>query len=218
MTVVQDSQEILTCRGTKEFTACLTSPVPVLSQMNPMHKHPHHLCKINYITLPSMPRSIFSNRKWFFSPSVRSVWTTDPFSLIWSLTNTWWWEQIMELLTVQFSSVSCHFTPLWSKQSPKNPVLKHPNSCSSLKVAAQVSHSGKAAGAVARTKMCTSRASLSCGQEENKCLQTMQTEELQTQELKLEATKYSTAAGKQLFQHRQHLLPLVHLWSSLPPL
>jgi hypothetical protein len=36
--------------------------------------------------------------------------------------------QIMKLLTVQFSPLSCYFLPLMSKYSPQHPVLKHPQS------------------------------------------------------------------------------------------
>jgi hypothetical protein len=39
-------------------------------------------------------------------------------------TYTWWRVQVTKLLIMQFSAASCHFTPLWSKYSPRHPVLK----------------------------------------------------------------------------------------------
>jgi hypothetical protein len=40
----------------------------------------------------------------------------------------WGWVQIMKLLIVQLSSFSRHLIPFWSRYSPQNPVLKHPQS------------------------------------------------------------------------------------------
>jgi hypothetical protein len=32
----------------------------------------------------------------------------------------------MKLFIMQFPPISCHIIPLWSKNSPQHPVLKHP--------------------------------------------------------------------------------------------
>jgi hypothetical protein len=38
---------------------------------------------------------------------------------------TWRRVQVTKLLIMQFSPTSCHFIPLWSKYSPRHPVLKY---------------------------------------------------------------------------------------------
>jgi hypothetical protein len=42
------------------------------------------------------------------------------------LPNILGWVQNMKLLIVQLPPFSCHLIPLWSKYSPYDPVLKHP--------------------------------------------------------------------------------------------
>jgi hypothetical protein len=41
------------------------------------------------------------------------------------LNKIWWRLHNMKLRTEQLSPPSCHVLPLWSKYSPKHPVLKH---------------------------------------------------------------------------------------------
>jgi hypothetical protein len=52
---------------------------------------------------------------------------------------TRWRVQILQILVRQVSLHSSHFIPLQSKYSPRHPVLKYPQSCSSLNVRDQVS-------------------------------------------------------------------------------
>jgi hypothetical protein len=61
-----------------------------------------HLSHACYIFRPSHPL-------WFDRPNNR------------------WSVQVMKLLIMQSSPVSCHFLPLMSKYSPQHPVLKIPS-------------------------------------------------------------------------------------------
>jgi hypothetical protein len=61
---------------------------------------------------------------------------------------TWWRVQVMNLLTMQFYATSRHFISLQSKYSPQHPVLKHPQSMSSLNVTDQVSHPHRTIGKI----------------------------------------------------------------------
>jgi hypothetical protein len=53
-----------------------------------------------------------------------------PSHLSWFDYNNYTWRrvEVMKLLIIQFSSISCHFIPLWSKYPSKHPVLKQPKS------------------------------------------------------------------------------------------
>jgi hypothetical protein len=53
---------------------------------------------------------------------------------------TWRRVKVMKLLIMQLSP--CHFIPLWSKYSPKHPVLKHSQSMFSVNIRKQVTFIG----------------------------------------------------------------------------
>jgi hypothetical protein len=61
----------------------------------------------------------------YLNPPMLTTFTAHIILLDLTVVIIWWRVQILNFIT-QFSPSSCHFIPLWSKYSPRHPVLKHP--------------------------------------------------------------------------------------------
>jgi hypothetical protein len=103
--------------------------VPLPGQLIPVHNFSSYFPEIHSNIFPSVPRSSqwtpsfrFSNQiiVWIFRPSY-VCYTLRPSHPPWFHlpNNIWWSEQLMKLLIMQSSPVSCHFLPLRSKYSPQ---------------------------------------------------------------------------------------------------
>ena len=112
-------------------------PVPILSQLDPVHSPTSYFLKINLnIILSSTPGS----SKWSLShrfphqnpvyasplPHTRYMPCPSHSSPFYRPKNIGWAVQIVQLLIMQFSPLPCYFFPRRSKYSPQHPVLKHP--------------------------------------------------------------------------------------------
>jgi hypothetical protein len=83
---------------------------------------PHTISLVAFFLLAFPPKS------YTHSTAPHACYMPFPSQPPWLLFSycTWRTVQAMKLLIMQFSSVSCHFIPLWSKYSPQPHVLKHP--------------------------------------------------------------------------------------------
>ena len=112
-------------------------PVPILSQLDPVHNPTYHFLKIHLnIILPSMPGS----PKWSLSlrfshlnpiyasplPHTRYVPYSSHSSLFYHPKNIGWAVQIIKLLIMPFSPLPSYLVPLRPKYSPQHPILKYP--------------------------------------------------------------------------------------------
>ena len=108
-------------------------PVPLLSQISPVHA-PSHFLNIHFnIILPSKPRS----SKWFLfmksphqnpeSPPLFPICAMCPTHLIHvdHLNNIWWALQIIQLIIMQFSPLPYYLFPIRPKYLPQYPILEH---------------------------------------------------------------------------------------------
>ena len=128
-------------------------PVPILTQINPVHAPTSHFLKthLNVFLSPTPGSS-----KWFlpqvFPPN--PVCTARLFHACYlhspshssrfdHLNIIGWAVQIIKLFIVSFSPLLCYPVPLRPKYSPQHPVLKHLSVPSSFNVNCQVSHPHK---------------------------------------------------------------------------
>jgi hypothetical protein len=113
--------------------------VPILSPINPIHIIPSYLSKMHFNIVHPLTSwssqwslSFWLSHKYPISIPIlpHSCYMPRPYhSLSLDHSNyTWRRVQVMKLLIMQFSPMSCHFIPLWSKYSPQHLVLKHPKS------------------------------------------------------------------------------------------
>ena len=123
-------------------------PVPVLSQIYPLHA-PHHISWYFTSILCSHPRLCLTSG--LFPPrfptiilirtSLHTCYISIPSNLFFfdRPDNVWWEVKTVKFLTVQFSPFSSYFLPLIPKYLPQRHV--HENIvCSSLNVADRKSH------------------------------------------------------------------------------
>ena len=114
-------------------------PVPIMSQLDPVHTPTSHFLKIHLnIIFPSMPGS----PKWFhslrfphqnpvyLSPLPHMHYMPRPSHSSWFYHWKKLGEQYRSLSSslCSFSPLPCHLVPLRPKYSPQNPILNHPQS------------------------------------------------------------------------------------------
>jgi hypothetical protein len=127
------SQEIPRIYGTRSFITAFTSappPIPILSQIYPVHAPTSHILKIHLnIILPSTPGS----PKWFFpsgfptkilyrpllSPHSRYIPRPSHSSRFYHPNNIEWRLQIIQRLIMQLRPLPCYLVPLRPKYSSK---------------------------------------------------------------------------------------------------
>jgi hypothetical protein len=112
-------------------------PVPILSQLNPVHTPTSHFLEIHFtIILPSTSGS----PQWYVSlrfphqnpvhasplPHTRYMPRPSYYSsLFYHPHNIGWGLQIIRFLVMKFSRRPCYFVLLRPKYSPQHPILKH---------------------------------------------------------------------------------------------
>ena len=110
-------------------------PVPVLSQLDPVHTPTSHFLKIhlNIILLctPGSPKCSLSHRfphlnPVYASPLLHTRYIPRPShsSRFYQLNDNGWGVQIIKLLIVQFSPLPCYLVPFRPKYSPQHPILR----------------------------------------------------------------------------------------------
>ena len=120
-------------------------PVPILSQLDPVHTLTSYFLKIHYnIILPPMPGSpqwslslkfLHQNPVYVSCLTHTCYMPRPPYSSRFDHPNNiGWGVQIIKLLIMQFSLFSCYLIPLWPKYTSQHPILKHPQSTSFLTV------------------------------------------------------------------------------------
>jgi hypothetical protein len=110
--------------------------VPILSQLDPVHTIPSYLYKMYFNTVhpPTswssyrfFPSGFRTNTLYAFLFHPNSCYMSHPAHYPYldrsNYTST---LQLMKLLIMQFSPISCHFILLRLKYSPQRPVLRHP--------------------------------------------------------------------------------------------
>jgi len=111
-------------------------PVPILSQLDPVHfPHPTYwrfISVLSYLRL-GLTTGFFSLRfphqkPLYTTPLFHTYYTPHPSQCLrLHHSNTiWWLQEIIKLLIVQSSPLSCYLVPLWSKIPPQDPIFKHP--------------------------------------------------------------------------------------------
>jgi len=112
------------------------TPVPILSQLDPVHTTTSLFLKIHFnIILPSTPESPKSSLSLRFpyqnpvyaSPLTHTRYMPRPsHSRLYYPNNIGWGGQIIKLLIKYFSPLPCYLVPLRLKHS-QHPILKHPH-------------------------------------------------------------------------------------------
>jgi len=113
-------------------------PVPIPSQLDPVHTSTSHFLKILLnIFLPSTLGS-FKRPLYLFLSGFPTTTLYTPFSLTCYIprpshssrfdhpSNNGWGVQIIKLLIMQFSPLPRYLVPRRPKLSPQHPILKHP--------------------------------------------------------------------------------------------
>jgi len=136
------------------------TPVPIMSQLDPVHVTISHFLKIHVNSI-SLSAPGFS--KWSLSlsfPHQNPVYTTplphtrymsrpSHSSRIYNPNKIGWAVQIIKLLIMYFSQPNCYLVSLSPRYAPQHPILKHPQRLrSSLNVSDQVSHPYKTTGKI----------------------------------------------------------------------
>ena len=112
-------------------------PVPILSQLDPVHAPTSHFLKIQLnIIFPSTsgsPKWSLSTRfphqnPLYTSPLPHTLYMPRPShsSRFYDSNNIWWAMQIFKLLIMYFSPLPCHLVPLRPKYSSQHSIFKHP--------------------------------------------------------------------------------------------
>jgi hypothetical protein len=148
LTELSSSWEAANCAATRELPSISWNPrvhyrdhkypplIPILSQIDPVHTIPSYLSKIYYpptyvlVFLVISFLLAFASISYMHSTSPHSCYMPCPSHPPWFDHPNFVWRgvQIMKLLIMQFSLTFCYFPTLRSKPSPKNSVLKYPQS------------------------------------------------------------------------------------------
>jgi len=112
-------------------------PVPILSQINPVHGPTFHFLKTHlnvfFSSLPGSSKLFLSLRfphqnPVCTAPLPHACYLPHPShsSRFDHMNNIGWVVQIIKLFIVSFSPFPCYLVPLRPKYSPQHPILKHP--------------------------------------------------------------------------------------------